>query len=115
MGEFLKKELPFKLFYKIGEVSKILGVNTYVLRFWETEFPFLKPKKSKGGQRLYTKREIEILILIKKMLYEEKYTIEGVRKKLNKIYNTSGSQMDNKKEIIERVKIKLREILDILS
>jgi hypothetical protein len=49
------------------------------------------------------------------MLYEEKYTIEGVRKKLNKIYNASGSQMDNKKEIIERVKIKLREILDILS
>jgi len=115
MGKSLQKELPFKLFYKIGEVSKILGVNTYVLRFWETEFPFLKPKKTKGGQRLYTKKEIEMLILIKKMLYEEKYTIEGVRKKLSKMYNASVSDGDNKKEIIERVKIKLREILDILS
>ncbi len=56
-----------------------------------------------------------MLILIKKMLYEEKYTVEGVRKKLSKIYNASGYEMDNKKEIIERVKIKLREILDILS
>ncbi len=58
MGESLQKELPFKLFYKIGEVSKILGVNTYVLRFWETEFPFLKPKKTKGVKDYILKEKL---------------------------------------------------------
>lgn len=115
MGEPLQKELPFKLFYKIGEASKIVGVNPHVLRFWENEFPFLKPKKTKGGQRLYTKKEIETLLLIKKMLYDEKYTIEGVRKKLSRLYQNSGSQEHYRRDLIEKVKIKLKEILEILS
>lgn len=118
MGESLQKELPFRLFYKIGEVSKIVGVEPYVLRFWEKEFPFIKPKKTKGGQRLFTKKEIELLIQIKKMLYEEKYTIEGVRKKLSKIYQSSdnGDYIDYiRKDTLKRVKTKLSEILEILS
>ncbi len=115
MGESLQKELPFKLFYKIGDASKIVGVEPYVLRFWEKEFPFLKPKKTKGGQRLFTKKEIELLLQIKKMLYEEKYTIEGVRKKLNKIYQSTDDINDIRKDTLEKVKIKLREILEILS
>lgn len=115
MGEPLQKELPFKLFYKIGEASKIVGVNPHVLRFWENEFPFLKPKKTKGGQRLYTKKEIETLLLIKKMLYDEKYTIEGVRKKLSRLYQNSESQEQYRRDLIEKVKIKLKEILEILS
>lgn len=115
MGEPLQKELPFKLFYKIGEASKIVGVNPYVLRFWESEFPFIKPKKTKGGQRLYTKKEIETILLIKKMLYEEKYTIEGVRKKLSRLYQNSESQEQYRRDLIEKVKIRLKEILEILS
>lgn len=114
MVETLQKELPFKLFYKIGEASKIVGVEPYVLRFWEKEFPFLRPKKTKGGQRLFSKREIELLLQIKKLLYEEKYTIEGVRKKLSKVYQSDGC-CDIRKETIEKVKIKLKEILEILS
>jgi DNA-binding transcriptional MerR regulator len=115
MGKTLQKQLPFKLFYKIGEASKIVGVEPYVLRFWEKEFPFLMPKKTKGGQRLFTKKEIELLLQIKQMLYEEKYTIEGVRKKLNKIYQSMNCRSNIRKDTLEKVKIKLKEILEILS
>jgi DNA-binding transcriptional MerR regulator len=73
---------PEKLFYKIGEVSRIVGVETYVLRYWETEFPFLSPRKSKSGQRVYTKKDIDLILQIKKLLYDDKYTIDGVRRKL---------------------------------
>lgn len=73
---------PEKLFYKIGEVSRIVGIESYVLRYWETEFPFLAPRKSKSGQRIYTKKDIDQILLIKRLLYDEKYTIDGVRRKL---------------------------------
>ena len=73
---------PEKLFYKIGEVSRIVGVESYVLRYWETEFPFLSPRKSKSGQRVYTKKDVDLILQIKKLLYEDKYTIDGVRRRL---------------------------------
>ena len=73
--------LPDKLFYKIGEVSKISGVESYVLRYWETEFPFLRPRKNKSGQRVYVKKDVELILEVKKLLYQERYTIEGVRKR----------------------------------
>src|SRR5512139_1425138 len=73
--------LPDKLFYKIGEVGKITGVEPYVLRYWETEFHFLRPRKNKAGQRAYVKKDLELIMQIKKMLYQERYTIEGVRKR----------------------------------
>ncbi len=76
-----KRPFPDKLFYKIGEVSKIAEVEPYVLRYWETEFSFLKPRKNKSGQRVYIKKDLELVLQIKKLLYEERYTIEGVRKK----------------------------------
>lgn len=72
---------PEKLFYKIGEVSRVVGVESYVLRYWETEFSFLSPRKSKAGQRVYTKADIDLILQIKHLLYEEKYTIDGVRRK----------------------------------
>lgn len=74
---------PDKLFYKIGEVSKIAGVEPYVLRYWETEFTFLKPRKSKSGQRIYIKKDLELIFQIKELLYAERFTIEGVRKKFS--------------------------------
>lgn len=83
VSELIKPQLPLpdKLFYKIGEVSKITGVESYVLRYWETEFPFLRPRKNKSGQRVYIKKDLEMILQLKKMLYQERYTIEGVRKK----------------------------------
>lgn len=74
--------IPDKTYYKIGEVARCTAVKTSVLRFWETEFPFLSPEKSSTGQRLYTKQDIALVQQIKQMLYQDKYTIEGVRQKL---------------------------------
>ncbi|MBU4357566.1 MAG: MerR family transcriptional regulator [Thermodesulfovibrionales bacterium] len=123
--ETVKSQITFpdKLFYKIGEVSKIVGVEPYVLRYWETEFSFLKPRKNKSGQRVYVKKDVELLLAIKKLLYHERYTIEGVRKRLGL---SSGyaepvpEQELPKKEVrqpargIEHVKTRLREILGLL-
>lgn len=75
-------DLANKIYFKIGEVARIVDLKTSVIRFWETEFPFLQPEKSSSGQRLYTKREIDLIFEVKQLLYEEKYTIEGVRKRL---------------------------------
>jgi DNA-binding transcriptional MerR regulator len=116
---------PDKLFYKIGEVSKIVGVEPYVLRYWETEFPFIKPRKSKSGQRVYIKKDIELLLQVKRLLYQERYTIEGVRKKLG--INTSENDKQKIEPIsqrkssqitsqfIEHIKKRLKEILNQLS
>src|SRR5499427_6348555 len=72
-------EIPDKLYFRIGEVSKLLGVEPYVLRYWETVFPSLAPKKSGTGHRLYRRKDVELLLRIKNLLYEKRYTIEGAR------------------------------------
>jgi len=72
-------EIPNKLYFKIGEVSSLLTVEPYVLRFWETEFPKLAPKKTDKGQRMYRRKDVELLLRIKHLLYEKKFTIEGAR------------------------------------
>ena len=74
--------IPTKLYYKIREVAEIVGVQAHVLRFWETEFPSLSPPKSKSGQRTYRPRDIEMLLRIRHLLYEEGFTIPGARKRL---------------------------------
>lgn len=75
--------LPDKLYYKIGEVARMAGVKTSVLRFWETEFVFLQPEKSTTGQRLYTRHEVELVLQVRRLLYDEKFTIEGVKKRIS--------------------------------
>lgn len=77
-----KSKIPKKLYYKIGEACKALDIQPYVLRYWETEFPFLNPSKSKSGQRVYTEQELSIIRRVKELLYEEGYTIAGAKKKL---------------------------------
>ena len=72
-------EIPDKLYFKIGEVSELLGVEPYVLRYWESEFPSLSPKKSGTGHRLYRRKDVELLLRIKHLLYERRFTIEGAR------------------------------------
>ena len=74
-----------KRYYRIGEVSRITGVKPYVLRYWESEFRWMAPQKSKSKQRLYRKRDIEMIELIKKLLYEQRFTIAGARKKLREL------------------------------
>jgi DNA-binding transcriptional MerR regulator len=75
-------EIPDKLYFKIGEVAKLAGVEPYVLRYWETEFKEICPVKSRTKQRLYRRKDIDTVISIKKLLYQEGFTIEGARKKM---------------------------------
>ena len=75
-------EIPDKLYFKIGEVSELLGLEPYVLRYWESEFPVLSPKKSGTGHRLYRRKDVELLLRIKHLLYERRFTIEGARQSL---------------------------------
>jgi DNA-binding transcriptional MerR regulator len=74
--------IPEKLFFKIGEVCDITGVQAHVLRYWESEFPMLAPQKNRAGQRTYRKRDVEMVLRIKELLYEDQYTIAGAKKKL---------------------------------
>ena len=100
-------------------MSRIVGVEPYVLRYWETEFPFLKPRKNKSGQRVYIKKDVEFLLYIKRLLYQERYTIEGVRKRIGgtPIRAVEPDPEVKTKEtrkpfvVIEQVKKRLRDIL----
>ena len=74
--------IPEKLFFKIGEVCELAGVQAHVLRYWETEFPTLAPQKNRAGQRTYRRRDVEMALRIKELLYDEQYTIAGAKKKL---------------------------------
>jgi DNA-binding transcriptional MerR regulator len=85
--------LPEKIYFKIGEVSEIVGVEPYVLRYWETEFDLLKPSKAPSKHRLYKKRDVELLLDIKRLLYTEGFTIEGARKKLREVKKEEKDQL----------------------
>src|SRR5713226_6640791 len=74
--------IPEKLFFKIGEVCQLAGVQAHVLRYWESEFPTLQPQKNRAGQRVYRKRDVEMALRIKELLYEDQYTIAGAKKRL---------------------------------
>jgi DNA-binding transcriptional MerR regulator len=80
----LNHELAAKPFFKIGEVAKLVGVKPHVIRYWETEFPSLTPKKNPSGQRIYVRGDIEAIVEIKNLLYNERYTISGARQMLNR-------------------------------
>lgn len=86
-------EIPDKLGFKIGEVAKYVGVKSYVLRYWETEFESLNPKKSTNGQRFYTRKDIEMALTIRKLLYEDRFSIEGAKAALKKMKSARTSQI----------------------
>jgi DNA-binding transcriptional MerR regulator len=77
--------IPDKLFFRIGDAAELLEVKPYVLRFWETEFPMVRPTKSRSGQRVYRKKDVEMLFLIKHLLYVERFSIEGARKRIREL------------------------------
>ena len=78
----VRRELPAKLYYRIGEVAGIVGVEPHVLRYWETEFRSIRPQKSAKGQRIYSRRDVETLLKVKELLYAHRFTIAGARRKL---------------------------------
>ena len=113
--------IPDKLYFRIGEVAKMLALPAYVLRFWETEFPQLKPTKSSTGQRMYRRREVELAVRVKKLLYEEGFTIAGARERLKAENKPAKAQSGlpfpkgAPNTGLKEVKRGLTEILGILS
>ena len=76
------RQLPDKLFFRIGEVAGIVGVEPHVLRYWETEFRSIRPEKSRKGQRIYSRRDVDVLLRVKELLYGHRFTIAGAKRKL---------------------------------
>lgn len=106
-------EVPDRLYFRIGEVSSITGIPPYVLRYWETEFPILQPRKSGGGQRLYRKRDVGMVLEIKKLLYQERYTVAGARRRL--MEREERSRRLEAKAALQRLRSGLESILKQLS
>src|SRR5579864_9372831 len=93
----IAKIVPDKMAFKIGEVADITGLKTYVLRYWETEFDALNPQKSAFNQRVYSRRDVETVLLIKKLLYDEKFSIAGAKRKIKEL----PSLLKAEKQVIE--------------
>jgi len=118
--------IPDRLYFKIGDVARICGLEAYVLRFWESQFPQLKPNKSGTGQRLYRRRDVELVLEIKKLVHGEGYTLAGARQALEQTQRSSRPQpqlplksqarrVDGATALIARTRAELREIAGILA
>lgn len=115
------QNLGTKVYYSIREVAEILDLQPYILRFWETQFPQLRPRTSKGGRRQYQLDDIKLLLLIKRLLYQQGYTIAGARGRLKEIRLSEPNQMDlpfeewRKKVSLSQIAQELREIIQLLG
>ena len=112
--------IPDKLYFRIGEVATLCRLPAYVLRFWESEFPQLKPVKSSTGQRMYRKRDVESVLRIKQLLYEQGFTISGARQHLRAELKSDKTQSAipfpaQSSPELQHIRQGLREILDLLS
>ncbi len=108
-----QNELPDKLYFRIGEVSSLAGVPTYVLRFWESEFTSINPKRTPAGQRLYRQQDVKAVLFIKHLLYDQKFTIKGARQYL-KLHGKSASASTTEITFAEIYR-ELRQIRDMLK
>ena len=115
-------DIPDKLYFRIGEVSSLVGVEPYVLRYWETEFDALSPKKSGTGHRLYKRKEVELLLKIRHLLYEKRYTIEGARQFMQSESKSSPRKKTVKQQRelfaadpLPEIRTELQAILQILK
>ena len=111
-SESYQKELPDKLYFKIREVSELTGVPAYVLRFWETEFARINPKRTSSGQRLYRKSDVELILKIKYLLYEKKFTIQGAKQYLQS--TCSETKKPSSPNTLEEIRSELKSIRDLL-
>lgn len=116
-SEPVSVRIPDKVYFRIGEVGRILGVEPYVIRYWESEFKTLRPRRTRSDQRLYKRTDIETLLTIRDLLYKEKFTIAGAKKKLSLAGGsaepaTPGAESG---ELLKDIKKELREIRNILD
>lgn len=112
-------ELPDKQYFKIGEVSRITGVKPHVLRYWESEFSSIRPQKSRTNQRLYRRRDVELLLQIKQLLYQEGYTIAGAARRLRELRRASPRKTrkvdPGDLEVLKSVRTQLQELVDLVD
>jgi DNA-binding transcriptional MerR regulator len=101
-----------KRYFRIGEASRIIGVEPYVLRYWESEFPQVRPERADSNQRTYQRQDLENLLTVKKLLYEEKMTIEGARRRLRQ---EKGNKVSVDSAFLDDIKTELSEILKMLT
>jgi DNA-binding transcriptional MerR regulator len=110
---------PVQEFFSIGDVCQLTDLKPHVLRYWESQFRFLNPAKNRSGNRVYQRREIELIMLVKHLLYNEKYTIEGARRRIEEYRRTgllkSEARFALQRETIENLSGELRTLLDILD
>ncbi|MHB8137531.1 MAG: MerR family transcriptional regulator [Smithellaceae bacterium] len=106
--------IPEKAYFRIGEVSKILNVEPYVIRYWETEFKTIKPVRTKTAQRLYRKKDVQELLTIRNLLYQQRFTINGAKKQLIKMRDNDESTVGNSEKLI-LIKKELQQIRKIMS
>ena len=110
-----------RLYYSISEVSELIGLKAHILRFWESEFPILRPRKNRAGNRAYTERDIRIVRLIKQLLYDEKYTIDGAKTRLRTDHQLLESQLaiplrPEKKEFgMDEIRRDLQKLLEMVE
>ncbi len=129
MADIEAPQIPDRLYFRIGDVSQVLGVEPYVLRFWETEFPMLQPKKGKTGHREYKRKDVELILEIKRLLYDQGFTIPGARKVLKEKIRSGRkkpapveqselkfiSEPPRLRQALDGVRKELQEILAILN
>jgi DNA-binding transcriptional MerR regulator len=107
--------IPDRSFFRIGEVSRLLGVEPYVIRYWETEFKTVRPVRTRSDQRLYRHRDVEELLKIRKLLYEERFTINGARKQLHRMRGEeAGAVHDPRDRLLDEIESGLRQIRDLV-
>ena len=111
----LDSKIPDKLYFRIGEVADIAGVPSYVLRFWETEFPRIKPKRTRSGQRLYRRSDVGFILTIKHLLHEKRFTIQGAKKHLRAKAAEKAAPPPPDPQFIRHLKQELQQIRDLLK
>jgi len=115
----MDEHIARKEYYSIGDVCDLTGLRPHVLRYWESQFELLRPNKNRAGNRVFRPKDIELILLVKRLLYDEKYTIEGARQQLQEMWS-SGELTDETHGVLDPdffagMKADLREILDVLS
>ncbi len=111
--------IPDKMFFKIGEVSRLTGIKPYVLRYWESEFKLIRPQKNRVGQRVYCRRDVELILRLRQLLYEERYTIEGAKKRIaQEVSQKKESGLvpaDKLSQFLQHQEKEIRNLIDLLK
>lgn len=112
MANVSATSIPDRLYFRIGDVASLVGVKPYVLRYWETEFPMITPQKSNTGQRVYRRTDVETVLVIKHLLYDQRYSIEGARRKIREL-RKEGDLKTVKQDLVQKPSLSEQKIKEV--